>query len=238
MVQTGTCLAGLHYPDRWPSFVTCLLEGRSLRDTAARLGVHVSTAFRWRHRFLGGLGATSPPRLGGIVEVSEVYLAESRKGQRRLPRAPRRRAVDRLTLPRSRAVCVLVARDRSARAFLTVAGPGLPDAVTLDLCLAPHLALGSIVCPPRPQSYRQFCRRHRFVDGYVNVKARPLQRKFQHRYTSAAMARRWLTWMARFYGVATRYLQNYLAWYQFLERAPMHIPIIAHQRMFLDILTR
>ena len=55
-----------------------LSEGESVRKSAARCDVPVSTAFRWRHRFLRAI-KTNTARLGGIVEADETYVLESRK---------------------------------------------------------------------------------------------------------------------------------------------------------------
>ena len=50
----------------------------------------VSTAFRWRHRFLAAARSDSEV-LKGIVEADETYVLESRKGARGLGRKARRR---------------------------------------------------------------------------------------------------------------------------------------------------
>lgn len=61
---TATPLARLHYPERWLELAVCMIRGLSLRATAQRLGIHVSTAFRWRHRILAALAADG--REGGL----------------------------------------------------------------------------------------------------------------------------------------------------------------------------
>ena len=51
---SGTPLSGLHHKERWLSFGASLAEGETVKASAARRDVAVSTAFRWRHRFSGG----------------------------------------------------------------------------------------------------------------------------------------------------------------------------------------
>ncbi len=51
-VLTGTPLARLRHREKWLQQARVLDEGVSVRKAAARLGVHHTTAFRWRHRFL------------------------------------------------------------------------------------------------------------------------------------------------------------------------------------------
>ena len=61
-----------------------------MKASAARCDVAVSTAFRWRHRFLAAARSDSEV-LKGIVEADETYVLESRKGARGLGRKARRR---------------------------------------------------------------------------------------------------------------------------------------------------
>lgn len=53
--HTGKALAGSWYPHRWPELCRELVQQTSVRETARRLGVAPSTAFRWRHRVLQAL---------------------------------------------------------------------------------------------------------------------------------------------------------------------------------------
>ena len=87
---TGTALQGLHKKDRWLAFGGCLADGLTVRASAKRCNFAVSTAFRWRHRFLGTKDQ-DPPKLKGIVEADETYVLKSRKGDRKLDRKARRR---------------------------------------------------------------------------------------------------------------------------------------------------
>ena len=87
---SGTPLSGLHHKERWLSFGASLAKGETVKASAARCDVAVSTAFRWRHRFLAAARSDSEV-LKGIVEADETYVLESRKGARGLGRKARRR---------------------------------------------------------------------------------------------------------------------------------------------------
>ena len=95
---TGTALSGLHHKERWLSFGESLAEGETIRASAARCGIAPSTAHRWRHRFLEAV-RQAPDRLAGIVEADETFVLESRKGERKLNRKPRRRGGNGQTMP-------------------------------------------------------------------------------------------------------------------------------------------
>ena len=110
---TGTPLSGLHHKERWLSFGASLAKGETVKASAARCDVAVSTAFRWRHRFLAAARSDSEV-LKGIVEADETYFLESRKGARGLGRKARRRGgkAKKRGLSREQ-VPVLMAADRS-----------------------------------------------------------------------------------------------------------------------------
>ena len=76
---TGTSLHGLHIKSRWLAYGECLSGGMTIRDSAKRCKLAVSTSFRWRHRFLGTQDP-DPSNLKGIVEADETFVLESRKG--------------------------------------------------------------------------------------------------------------------------------------------------------------
>ena len=56
---TKTPMAHLRKKDRWLDHARAMIEGKSLAKTAKLCGVHPTTAFRWRHRFLRAPRATS-----------------------------------------------------------------------------------------------------------------------------------------------------------------------------------
>ena len=110
---SGTPLSGLHHKERWLSFGASLAKGETVKASAARCDVAVSTAFRWRHRFLAAARSDSEV-LKGIVEADETCVLESRKGARGLGRKARRRGgkAKKRGLSREQ-VPVLMAADRS-----------------------------------------------------------------------------------------------------------------------------
>ena len=78
---TKTPMAHLRQKDRWLDHARAMIEGKSLAKTAALCGVHPTTAFRWRHRFLGAPASDKPRSLKGIVEADETFILESFKGR-------------------------------------------------------------------------------------------------------------------------------------------------------------
>ena len=70
-------LSGLRYRDRWLDFGRSMTDGATVRAAASRCGIAVSTAFRWRHRWLKALKSGAGKR-AGIVEAGETFVLSSR----------------------------------------------------------------------------------------------------------------------------------------------------------------
>src|SRR3954464_11314502 len=62
---TGTSLARLRKKACWLRYGEALAAGMSLTKAAAHGGVHLTTSFRWRHRFLRAPAATREGMGGG-----------------------------------------------------------------------------------------------------------------------------------------------------------------------------
>ena len=141
---TKTPMAHLRKKDRWLDHARAMIEGKSLAKTAALCGIHPTTAFRWRHRFLRAPASDKPRGLRGIVEADETFVLESFKGRRSdLPRKARRRGgTARHPGLHQDNIPILVARDRNGATF---------DAILAQVDGASvSLALAEIVTPGNP----------------------------------------------------------------------------------------
>src|SRR5271156_2759048 len=116
---TKTPMAHLRKKERWLEQARAMIEGKSLAKAAELCGVHPTTAFRWRHRFLRAPADDKPRTLSGIVEADETFILESFKGRwSDLPRKARKRGgTARHPGPYQDNIPVLVARDRKGATF-------------------------------------------------------------------------------------------------------------------------
>jgi transposase-like protein len=86
---TKTPLAKLRMKDKWTAQTEAMIDGVSLAQAARRCGVHPTTAFRWRHRFLAALSGDKPKTLSGIVEGDETSFWNHSKANGRICRENR-----------------------------------------------------------------------------------------------------------------------------------------------------
>lgn len=215
---TKTPMARLRKRERWISQAQALMDGVSLAKAAERCGVHPTTAFRWRHRFLAAPALDKPMKLNGIVEADETFILESFKGRRSdLPRPARRRGGAAKHPGQSfESIPVLVARDRQGATLDAVltevtavcVAAGLRDAVTPD---------NQLVCDGG-MAIRAFARRHRIPVHVVPAPGKPdPANPDMHINNVNAYHGRLKEWLRRFHGVATKNLPNYLGWRRTIE---------------------
>ena len=215
---TGTPVAGLHNKDRWPDQARALMEGESLAKAAERCGVHPSTAFRWRHRFLSALNDDKPRSLSGVVEADETFILESFKGRRGgLARPARRRGGKAAKRGLSaEQIPVIVARDRGG-ATLDAVLPRL-DAKSLQEAFGDRIAPGTDFCCDGGSAITAFARRARLNVHVLPAPGvpKPEEPEFHINHVNAYHGRL-KEWMRRFHGVATENLPTYLSWRRTLE---------------------
>ena len=195
-----------------------MIDGLTVRKAARQCGISKNTAFLWRHRFLSHAAKHHDARETGIVEADETFFLESFKGQRELPRPTRRRGgVGKTRGTGPDQIPVLVVRDREGH----TADFQLEklDAVHVSAALRPLLGKESVLCTDGAAVYAAFARTSGITHKVVQAKPglRVKEAAF-HIQNVNAYHSRLKCWMARFHGVATRYLVNYQGWRRMLER--------------------
>lgn len=213
---TSSPLAHLRQRHRWLRFTQALIDGVTVREAATQCGIGKNTALRWRRRFLMAPAVHQASQMHGIVEADETFFLKSLKGQRNLPRPPRKRGgVGRTRGTGVDHVPVLVVRDRS----------GAAADVLLDKLDAPHVRLAleplvdpdAVLCTDGAAVYRTFAKTTRIAHQALPLRRSRVRGAFHIQHVNAYDSRL-KGWMRRFHGVATRYLEQYLGWRRLLER--------------------
>lgn len=230
-------MARLRHRERWGGYAQALVQSLTIRKAAAYCGVHKNTAFRWRHRFLGLIAEHRAQRESGIVEADETFFLESFKGQRALPRLARKRGgTARRRGFTAEQIPVLVVRDRSGRH----ADFHLHklDAAHVHAVLQPLLDPDAILCTDGAGVYHSFAKAEGITHHRLNLRQKRRTEGAFHIQNVNAYDSRLKAWMARFHGVATKYLANYLGWRRLLERYGKQISPLICMRESLGVLTQ
>lgn len=211
---TGTPLSGLHHKEKWLAFGEAMLDGDTIHESAGRCGIDPTTAWRWRHRFLKA-ARTSADKLRGIVEADETYFLRSRKGERKLDRPARRRGgkASRRGIS-SEQVPVVVAADRSG----STASAVLPKVTSgaLKEFLGPRMDKDVLLVSDGNNCYPPVARDLGISHEIINLSAGERVRGDLHIQTVNNRHSRLKWFLSRYRGVATKYLDNYLRWFQLI----------------------
>ena len=216
---TDTPLAGLRHKAKWIDYAKQLVEGTSIRKSAAAVGIHPNTAFRWRHRFLSLPNDQQAISLAGIAEADETYFLESQKGRRQgLSRAPRKRGgkASKRGLSEEQ-TAVLICRDRAGNTADFMLEKA--DKAHIGAVLKPLLAADVILCTDGEKALAAVAKEMGITHRPINLAAgQRIVAGVYHVQNVNAYDSRLKEWMRRFHGVATRYLGNYLGWRRLIER--------------------
>ncbi len=216
---TGTPLARLRHKEKWLSNAGEMIGGTSVRKTAERIGVHRTTAFRWRHKFLALPVNLRAAVLAGIAEADETYIMESKKGQRKaIGRAPRKRGGKAKKPGTSKEhIPVLICRDREGNMADFVLEKA--DKAHIGAALKPILARDAILCTDGGKALAAAAAGMGITHRPVNLSAGiRVVANVYHVQNVNAYDSRLKEWMRRFHGVSTKYQPSYLGWRRLIER--------------------
>jgi transposase-like protein len=223
---TGTWLDGLHKKTHVTQYLALMIEGKSLDKISNIMGINKKTAFDWRHKILSSLGQDRGHEMGGIVESDETFFEESEKGNRHLERPSRKRGLT--TCPDKRKkrgisdnkAAVIATADRQGGMSLCVATMGRIGKEDIACSLAGTLPVSTVLCTDGHVSYKGFA-----IDNKLNhviLRAdlnQHLKQGVYHIQNVNSIHHRLKKWIDNtFWGVSTKYLQNYLGWFRLNEK--------------------
>lgn len=215
---TGTPLAGHRKKHLWESFAEGMLEQESLSKASERLKINNRTAFKWRHVFLKNAKSIKPEQLSGVVENDETFFLESAKGCRLGLSRPARKRAGKATKRgvSKQQVCVFVSRDRNGNTYDEIFENF--NAAQLTKKFVGHLANDVIFYSDGSLVYKKFAKQNDIKHEALNLsKGERVRDKVIHIQNINAYHSRLKSWVENFRGVATKYLDSYLAWFRAIE---------------------
>ena len=204
---TNSPLNMCHFPDKWPEFIECTIKGYSLRKSAKIICVSYVTLFYWRHKLLTALKSIKSTKFIGLVEVADIFIAYSLKGQKGINyRAPRKSGRKYKYLSGEK-VCIITAVDQSKN---------IAYRATLNLGFNKKCvdgAIGNLVDEENTLSFNQkpayssFCKAKKIIFHPCSIQ------KYNINSVKSYM-KDFLHWILRFKGIASKYTNNYLQWFK------------------------
>jgi len=219
---SGTPLARLGKRNKWIMYANCLKKGFSVRKAAAECNIHKNTSFKWRHRFLFNTIDIKTNNMNGIVEIDSINEIISYKGSRNMPRDPRKRGLSTYEKIKSKEkFTVFFGRNRASHIYdKTFKDPCLTK---VDFSIDNILKHDSLLFSEENSIYENFTKVKSIQHSVIKERKNMVKNNIVHidnvkKYHSCLCK-----WMKRFNGVATKYFDNYLSWYRFLDEFKMQI---------------
>lgn len=224
--MTNTIFANTHKPlTAWQDYIKCVMSKETVKDSAASCGLTVKTSFFWRHKILSGLlGMEENVVIDGISEGDETYFTLSFKGNAKSFKegVPNRKQHKRGGEVHTRGlskelVCVPCVVSRDHRSIAHPACLGGCSFEALNNVLGGKVQKGSYLCTDANSIYCKFAKENEL--NLVQIKGGKETRgtfHIQHLNSYHSMLKKFIE---KFNGVATKYLDGYLAWHNFLNYA-------------------
>lgn len=216
---TGTPFHRLRDKEKLLENAACMADGLSVRKTAERVKISVQKAFRWRHKFLSFLNGQKPSALSGVIEADETFFPVSYKGQKKaLPRQAKKRTGKTKDGSGTEKTPVVVAVQRGTQVAFDQVLPAATAGALTD-ALKPLLGKDAVLSTDGNAAYWTVAKDLEVEAGYfISAYHGKGGNGVWHVQSVNRYDADLKTWMARFKGVATKYLSNYLGWRRLLDR--------------------
>ena len=217
---TGTAISGIKKVEKFQEYLELTIESLTIRKAAKNLDVNMKTIFDWRHKLLSSIATMNGASFSGIVECDDKQLDINEKGKRNLDRDAYKRPSDRTTKRgvSNDKVSVMVATDRNGNPVMRVAKIGRIDAESIEKTIGDLTSADNVLCSDSHPSIISWAKdkeleHHTFVASKQHIK-----NKCYHVQHVNSLDNLYERWIKPFYGVATKYLPQYLNWFVFLEK--------------------
>ena len=201
------------------------MSGFSVRKTAEICDIHRNTAFIWRHKILDTLQKIQTDiELDGIVEADETFMPVSYKGNHKssktfeMPRPAHHRghSIKKKGLSDEQ-VCIPCAVNRKGKSVAKVGKLGKVNSLCIENIVGKQIKNSSILCTDKEQAYRQFSKLHNLK--LIQLDTGKSKQGIYHIQHINSYHSNLKVFLYKFKGVSTKYLNNYLVWYNFVEYA-------------------
>lgn len=209
----------------WELYIDCMMNGYSLRKTAKICHIHYNTAFVWRHKILDALQLMADDVvLDGMVEADETFFDISYKGNHSksktfsMPRKPHKRGHQvKVKGISHEKVCVPCAVNRNGLSIAKATNLGRVSTKDLHTIYDNRIKEGSTVITDKLNSYKRLCKANGLE--LVQLKSGKSKNGIYHIQHINNYHSQLKLFIARFKGVSSKYINNYLIWHNLVDYA-------------------
>jgi hypothetical protein len=206
----------------WAKYLKCMMEKKTLAETAEECRIALSTSFAWRHKILASLGELADKvYLKGTVEADETYFNVSYKGNHSkstdfsMPRPAHKRGNDNHTKGlSSEKICVPCAISDGGLAYARPEKLGKASSECIEDAFDGIISPGAILCTDNEKAYRAFAGKAGITLVQTDTDCRTVREGDEVYGVQRinAFHRDLKDFIRRFHGVSTKHLGNYIVW--------------------------
>ncbi len=234
--------------DKWLKYCELMILGLSIRQCAQEVGVGVKTSFYMRHRILDVINLSLKEDIvEGIVEVDEVFVRCSYKGNHSknpnfvIPREPRKRGKGKKDKKKrgisSDQLCIETGIDRKGNIVMGAVCNGRITTNKIVSFFDGKLGEDVTFVVDSHRSYEGIKK-----DLDVELKQVPRGKSMldivYHLQDVNALHSGFKRWLMPFNGVSSKYINNYLAWFKFLQLSKKNKKSDRIKDMLVDVATK
>ena len=209
----------------WEKYFECMMNKFPLRKCAAICDIDLSTAFIWRHKILDTLQKMHDSVIiNGVAEADETFFHVSFKGNQKksgyeLPRKPHKRGTDVSVRGLSQEqVCVPCIVNLDGLSIGKISNLGKPNVKVLSPIFKDRIEKGSIFVTDCLRSYHKIAHDNELT--HVRIpKGKHTNGAFNIQTINAYHSELKRLVQRNFKGVATKYLNNYVVYHNFVNFA-------------------
>jgi len=210
---TGTWLEGLHKKSLVEPYLGMMIDHCSLDKTSRKLNINKKTALDWRHKILSSLEQNTGDEFEGVVESDETFFEHSEKGNKKLNRLPRKRGTQAKNKGTgTNKATVIVSKDRNKSLKMTLSTMGRITKSDIKESFQKPLSSTTILCSDGHVSYKGYSMDNKLKHIVLRSDLKQFIKKggyhLQHVNEIHNRLKKWID--GTFWGVSTKYLQNYL----------------------------
>ncbi len=220
---TGTPLYDIKIKNKWQSYLNLMEQGLSIKKIAKEIGISIQTSFDWRHKILSSLSEFAPTELSEEVECDELELALNEKGMRNLDRKPRKRGTDfkrNQGKDKVTTVQVVAAVQRKGEKYLKAVETKRLSKKDIEKVFGDILAENTTLITDKHPSFKAYAKENPLINHKALLAKDHVDKKDSsiHLQKVNNTHKQLRDFLKPFNGVSSKYLQNYLNWYAYMDK--------------------
>lgn len=220
---TGTPLYDIKLKNKWQSYLNLMEQGLSIKKIAKELEISIQTSFDWRHKILSSLSEFVPKKLSEEVECDELELALSEKGNKNLDRKPRKRGTDfkrNQGIEKVTTVQVIAAVERKGEKYIKAVETKRLSKKDIDKVFENKFEENATLITDKHPSFKAYAKGNPSINHKALLAKDHVDKKDSsiHLQKVNNTHKQIRDFLKPFNGVSSKYLQNYLNWYAYMDK--------------------